>query len=155
MDSLIEKASAFALERHEHHKRRYTGEPYFNHLAGVARLVRRLTTDEEVIAAAYLHDSVEDTETTLDEVRALFGDRVCRIVDELTDHFTPEAYPKLNRAERKKREATRLGGVSYDAKLVKICDILDNASSIDQHDPKFALVWRAEKEATLRAMLGK
>lgn len=155
MESLIEKASAFALERHELHKRKYTGEPYFTHLASVARLVRGLTTDDEVIAAAYLHDAVEDTDTTLDEIRALFGDRVGRIVGELTDHFTTDAYPKLNRAQRKEREAERLGGISYDAKLVKICDILDNASSIDQHDPKFARVWRAEKEAALRAMLGK
>ena len=104
------------------------------------------TEDEEVIAAAYLHDTLEDTDTTLDELVENFGERVAQFVHDLTDKYTKEEYPNLNRAERKHLEALRLKGVRPESKLIKYFDIMDNSSSIFHHDTRFAKKYLKEKQ---------
>lgn len=149
----VEKALRFIADRHGDQKRKYTGEPYWIHPQKVALLVSNLTSDEDVIIGALLHDVVEDTDTTLAEIYAEFGDRVGQLVFELTDKFTRERYPKMPRKDRKAREARRMRDISFEAKLIKICDIMDNASTIGVYDPDFAKVWVPEKLAALQSMM--
>ena len=149
---LYTRALRFAIRAHGDQKRKYTGDPYVTHCIAVADLVAKRTDDEEIVAAALLHDTLEDTAATYDDLKSEFGSRVASIVLELTDEYTKERYPDLNRKKRKSLEAERLGGVSDDAKLVKVCDLTDNTSSIVEHDPKFASVYLVEKAAVLRAL---
>jgi len=151
-NSMIEKAKWVAQEAHEGQKRKYTGEPYYTHVESVANRVAKIMDDPELIAAALLHDTVEDSDVTVDEIGEIFGLRVAEIVYDLTDHFTKENYPNLNRKERKRLEAKRLGGISEDAKMVKLCDLADNTSSIIEHDPGFARIYLKEKSMVLKAM---
>jgi len=152
MKNIIQIAEWIAKEAHYHQKRRYTGEPYFTHCYNVARGVAKLVQDQEMIAAAFLHDTVEDTSVTIDEIGEIFGERVAGLVYDLTDHFTPENYPHMNRAKRKALEAKRLGTIHVDAKLIKWCDLADNTANIVAHDPGFAKIYLVEKAQVLKEM---
>lgn len=149
MSSALTRAVLFAEAAHRGAARRYTGEPYINHPVEVAGIVARHGGGEELVVAALLHDVLEDTRATKAEIVRMFGPRVATIVHELTDRYTPAAFPELNRDERKRREAERLGLVSLGAKLVKLADILSNARSVAEHDPAFAKVYLAEKRALM------
>lgn len=148
----IDSALAFATEAHKDQKRRYTGEPYVDHCVCVAIEVSNIIEDEEVIMAALLHDTLEDTDTTHDQLVERFGERVANIVLDLTDVYTKQYFPELNRVERKKREANRLAAVCAEAKLIKTYDLMQNAIEIEQYDPKFAPVYFKERIDILRAM---
>lgn len=151
-DYLIDEATEFANEAHGDQVRKYTGAPYFDHVYAVAERVAKYTDDPFIYIAALLHDTVEDTEVTVGEIGEIFGRRVAELVYDLTDHFTTENYPNLNRAERKALETARMATVSDDAKLIKLCDLADNTSTIVEHDPGFAKVYLKEKAALLEAM---
>ena len=148
----IKHAIAFAMKHHSHQFRRYTGEPYFNHLNRVADSVEKLGGTEDMIVAAWLHDVVEDTEVTFDIIHQKFGYEVMSLVVELTSLYTSEKYPEKNRAKRKELEAVRLGTISKEAKLIKRCDISDNLTSIVIYDPEFAKLYLAEKAEVLKRM---
>jgi len=152
MKTLIQKAEWISKEAHHNQKRRYTGEPYYFHTYNVARAVAKLFNDEEMIAAAFLHDTVEDTDITIEEIGDIFGERVAGLVYDLTDHFTPENYPHLNREKRKILEAKRLGTIDVDAKIIKWCDLADNTANIVAHDPGFAKIYLREKAYVLECM---
>src|SRR5215831_1568574 len=81
---LSEKAALFAAERHEGHKRKFGGEPYFSHLAVVAEMVKAAGADEATVAAAYLHDTVEDVGVTYAELEREFGSEVAALVREVS-----------------------------------------------------------------------
>lgn len=146
---IVLSAVRFAAQRHEGQARRYTGEPYLMHLLAVAYGVANRTMDPYVIAAAVLHDVLEDTLTEPAELQMLFGHRVADLVVELTDVYTSEAYPHLNRAKRKELEAERMGTTSAEAQLIKAYDLMDNTASIAKHDPGFAKVYLKEKRDLL------
>jgi (p)ppGpp synthase/HD superfamily hydrolase len=148
--NLIKEAEAFAKEAHGTQRRKYTGEPYWHHLRNVAALVAEQTDDEEIIAAAWLHDTIEDTQIDHGILRANFGPRVANLVLELTDVYTHERFPEMNRAARKAAEALRLGRISDDARLIKLADIKDNTADIEERDPAFAKIYLAEKEEIFR-----
>lgn len=152
MVTKIKLAAIIAEEAHKGQLRKYTKEPYFNHCIAVAARVAEITDDEDMIAAAYLHDTVEDTEMTIAEIGKLFGKRVAELVYDLTDHFTPENYPNFNRKKRKNLEAKRLGTISEDAKKIKLCDLADNTSTIVELDPGFARHYLREKADVLHEM---
>jgi len=151
MSDLTQRAREFAFDVHNkiEHKRKYTGDPYTNHLEQVAQLVASVVDDEAMIAAAYLHDSVEDTDTTVEELRAAFGDEVAYLVSFLSDISKPE---DGNRAFRKRldREHTARG----DARVhtIKLADLIDNSSSIQEHDARFAEVYMREKKQLLEVL---
>lgn len=149
---LVERAREYAEAAHRGQVRRYTAEPYVMHPARVAAAVGQQTGDPAVVAAAWLHDVIEDTGATAEELQALFGARVAGLVVELTNVFTPEAYPQHNRARRKALERARLAQASEAARLIKRADLADNLVSIEAHDPRFARVYVAEAEALLAAM---
>jgi len=150
--SIVQKAKDFATAAHSDQVRKYDNEPYIVHPIAVAKLVASMTSDSEMVAAAYLHDVVEDTPVTGEEIFKHFGLRVAELVYDLTDQFTKEQYPKLNRKTRKNLEAVRLGKCSKDVQLIKICDMADNTKSIVKDDPGFAVLFLREKAYILEEM---
>lgn len=149
---LVEAAALFAEHAHEGQTRKYTGDPYFNHCKAVGESVANVTQDKRVIAAAYLHDVIEDAGYDYIELEEVFGDFVASLVDELTDVFTSTAFPYLSRAYRKGIECQRLERISKEARLIKAWDIHDNTSTILKYDPEFAKVYLRETMAVLKAM---
>lgn len=155
---MYEKAKQFAIEAHGsiNQLRKYTNEPYHVHVLAVAELVSTKTSDEEVLAAACLHDVLEDVAPFKPEygpavIHREFGKRVLELVVELTDVYTKENFPDLNRAKRKRLEAERLAQVSEEAKLIKRADLHDNNKSI--MGTSFEKKWTEEK-AVLDSLIG-
>jgi (p)ppGpp synthase/HD superfamily hydrolase len=149
--NLISRATSFAMMKHAGHKRKYTDAPYVTHLLAVAKLVRAIGARDAMIAAAILHDTLEDTATTPAELEHAFGPEVAGLVVELTDVFVPGA-GHGDRAERKRKERERLATVSPDAQTIKVADIIDNTGSILERDPAFAKVYLKEKAALLEVL---
>ena len=148
-DQLILEAAIYATRMHGEQKRKYTGEPYMVHCFEVANWVASVTDDATMIAAALLHDVVEDTEATQTEVTERFGDRISTLVYWLTDQSRPE---DGNRATRKLIDRNHSGSAPADAKTVKLADLCSNTQSITQHDPGFAVVYLKEKMALLELL---
>lgn len=150
-DSLEEQARRFATQAHAAagQRRKYTDEPYIVHPAAVAELVRSVTDDEEMIAAAWLHDTVEDTPSTLTDIERHFGARVAQLVDMLTDSAQPQA---KNRAARKLAHFRHTADASPDAQTIKLADIIDNTRAIVQFDPNFARVYLVEKQVQIQLL---
>jgi (p)ppGpp synthase/HD superfamily hydrolase len=134
------------------HRRKYTGEPYIVHPTEVAGLVCRWGGNAFMQAAAFLHDTVEDTTVTQDEIDRVFGGMVAEWVDALTDKFTKEAHPEKNRAARKRLEAERIGGCPWQVQVIKAADLLSNTSTIVEFDPGFARRYLEEKDFLLSQM---
>ena len=148
--NLVERALGFATEAHGRvgHTRKYSGEPYINHPIEVMAIVKTASHYTDVmLAAALLHDTIEDTPVTRDEVEREFGSDVATMVMELTDQCN-----EGNRATRKAAEAARLGTISADAQTVKLADLISNSSSIVEHDPGFAMIYLREKVLILKVM---
>lgn len=153
-DALVAQARLFSRCAHQAagQIRKYTNEPYYLHPAAVGDMVASEVPDAtpEMIAAALLHDVVEDTPITHAEIAELFGDAVAGMVYDLTDQYTDPA--QGNRAERKAREQERLSRISPEAQTIKYADLIHNTESIVKHDPKFARVYLEEKRALLDVM---
>ena len=148
MTDLEQRAKRFATERHAEIKqlRKYTGEAYINHPASVVKIVRSAPHTKEMIAAAWLHDTVEDTSATLDEIESNFGIEVCQMVEMLTDISVPE---DGNRASRKAIDREHTAKSTTGAMTIKLADLIDNSASILEHDPRFAKVYIEEKRQLL------
>lgn len=147
--SKVLRATWFATVHHGSQLRKYTNVSYLEHLLAVAMGVSLHTQDTDVIAAAILHDVLEDTEATTKDIEEEFNENVRSLVEQVTDEYTPERYPKFNREKRKRMEAERLEGVSQEAQLIKFFDLIDNTESIVDHDPGFARVYLEEKDFLL------
>ena len=157
--NIIAKAEQFAVRAHDSIKqvRKYTGDPYWTHTRRVAQIVSSVIDDLEAIAAAHLHDVLEDVapvnpEFSEETIRAEFGDRVLNIVKDLTDEYIPENYPKMNRNERKAAEAQRLSRIAPISQTIKYADLIDNTADIVKHDLKFARTYLREKSNILKVM---
>lgn len=149
MSDLVERARAFAIARHGDQRRKYTGEPYWHHLRNVAAIVETLGVHESLVAAAWLHDTVEDAGVTFPEIDAEFGPEVRELVFWLTDRSCPE---DGNRKARKTIDRVHLGNASPAAQTVKLADLIDNAGSIVAYDKSFAIVYLEEKEQLLEVL---
>ena len=152
MSELTRLAESFATHAHRNQVRKYTGKPYVEHVIAVAAIVAEYGGDQNQIVAALLHDTVEDTDTTVEQITELFGPDVAKLVEELTNVYDKSAYPDLNRAERKRREAIRLSTVSDRAQTIKYADFLNNGEDILVQDPKFAEVYIREMAHKLELM---
>lgn len=152
--TLIEKAKQFAHDAHDNagNKRKYTLEPYWVHTDEVAEIVAAAGGDEFMVAAAHLHDVIEDANITVVELRDEFPLRVVTMVIDLTDTFTPEQYPLWNRAKRKEFEAQRLSRIHPDSQTIKVADFLSNTKSIVEHDAGFAKTYLREKARVLAGL---
>lgn len=145
---LCERALEYAARAHESvgQRRKYTGEPYIVHPIAVAEIVRSVPHSPEMVAAAYLHDVVEDTPVTIEEVEAEFGSEVAELVGWLTDVSKPE---DGNRRTRKAIDLEHSAKAPPEAKTIKLADLIDNTRTIKPHDPGFWRVYRREKQALL------
>lgn len=139
--NLINKAKKFAEKAHKGQLRKYTNEPYINHPIAVARLVQTVCNDESVLAAALLHDVVEDTEYTIEDISREFGKRIADIVSDLTNISKPT---DGNRKIRKEIDRQHIAKSCKEAKLIKLADMIDNRKSITKYDPDFAKVYMSE-----------
>lgn len=149
---MVQKAATFAYAAHAAtgQLRKYTGEPYFVHVEAVARLVADIPgTTDEMIAAAYLHDTIEDTEVTLHDISKNFGMDVAVLVKQLTNVSKPS---DGNRETRKALDRAHTASASPEAKTVKLADVIHNAESITMYDPKFAKVYMREKQLLLEVL---
>lgn len=139
-------AVIFAERYHLGQVRKYTGEPYVNHCKEVATiLLDHGVRCPDMIRAAVLHDVLEDTNAKLWQLVERFGSVVANYVWWLTDQYTSEAYPELNRAQRKALEAKRLADAPHQVKTIKLADLISNTSTIVMCDPGFARVYLKEK----------
>ncbi len=130
---LITRAFAFAARRHVDQRRKgERAEPYVNHLAEVAELVAEASGGEDpvLVAAAILHDVVEDTPTSLEEVARRFGPQVAELVAEVTDDTA------LPSAERKRRQLARAPELSSRARRIKIADKISNLRALRTSPPR-------------------
>lgn len=149
-----EEALEFARKAHGDQQRKYHHEPYIEHLKRVAALVQTVPHSKEMVCAAYLHDVVEDTPVSLQEIRQEFGDHVAELVAELTDEFVKANYQHLNRKKRKAKEVERQAGISPEAKTIKLADVIDNTRDIIKHDKDFSRKYIPEMEALTEALQG-
>lgn len=149
--ALVEKAKQFATIAHKriNQLRKYNNQPYTVHLSSVANIVASVTDDEEMIAAAWLHDVVEDTPATLYDVEKEFGTGVAELVENLTDISKPG---DGNRLTRKSIDKKHIARASQRAKTIKLADLIDNASDICKHDVKFAELYLQEMSALLEVL---
>lgn len=147
-EATIHHAKMWAGMHHKGQVRKYTGEPYIEHPEAVAELVREAGLSDIAITAAILHDTVEDTGATMEDVEELFGEKVAEYVWYLTK---PPAFVG-NRAIRKEHDRWRLSLAPEEVRIIKFFDIYHNASSIKEHDPNFWEAWRGEMAMLLLAM---
>lgn len=151
MDDLATRARHYATSSHGriNHLRKYTLQPYDVHLKGVAQLVASVTDDQAMIAASWLHDTVEDTAVTFEEIEREFGSDIMQLVKELTDVSKPS---DGNRSIRKEIDRQHSAQASPRAKTVKLADLIDNCEDICRHDPEFGRVYLVEMQALLQVL---
>jgi len=147
--AFVAYAEGYAIASHGMQKRKYTGEPYVNHCIAVAETVASVSDDAEIIAAALLHDTLEDTSKTFTDLLLDFGPRVASLVLEVTD---VSRLADGNRAARKKIDLYHLARTSAAAATIKLADMIDNSRSILAHDEGFARVYIPEKSAVLAVL---
>ncbi len=149
MTNLVDRALKFATIAHADQKRKYTGQPYIVHPIEVMKIVQSVEHDEAMLAAALLHDVVEDTDITIEVIADTFGEDVASLVDDLTDVSKPE---DGNRKTRKALDRAHSAKASARAQTIKLADLISNSSDILENDPKFAKVYLAEKELLLEVL---
>lgn len=143
------QAMQFARCVHAGQERKYTCNPYADHLAEVAGIVatviaaERDVSDEVAIATAWLHDCIEDQQIAASEIGRRFGGFVAYGVMLLSD------LEQGSRAERKAASRSRLATAPGWVQTIKVADLISNTSSIVKHDPKFAKVYLEEKRLLL------
>ena len=127
---LLDRAIIFAVKAHAGTERRGKGYPYIVHPLEAVEIVSTMTKDQELLAAAALHDTVEDTDVTVDQIRAEFGPRVAELVAAESDQFEAGVSEEDSWHARKKAAIDRLARASRDAKIVALGDKLSNMRAI-------------------------
>lgn len=165
--TMKESAKALAHWAHDaiNQRRKYPPtDPYWVHTDRVAALVESHNGTAEMVAAAHLHDVLEDVVPVLEKqdrqahlgwLRMRFGEfpsSVRKMVVELTHVFTEEAYPSLTREHRKLAEVQRLCEVSVEAKSIKLADLVDNCADLVHATPEFCKKFLAEKKLLVEAL---
>ena len=146
---MLDEVLEFATAAHGDQKRKYTGEPYITHPIAVAEIVKTVPHTQEMIAAALLHDVVEDTHVTLDQIEDNFGEKVAELVSWLTDISRPE---DGNRRFRKSLDRDHSANAPAEAQTIKLADLIHNTESIEKNDPGFYTVYKQEKIELLKVL---
>ena len=128
--SLLDRAIVFAVRAHAGTERRGKGFPYIVHPMEAVEIVATMTRDQELLAAAALHDTVEDTDTTVEQIREEFGERVASLVAAESDEPHKSRDCIENWRARKQAAIDRLARASHDAKMVALGDKLSNMRAI-------------------------
>ena len=160
MDEILEKVEVFARDAHGEQRRKFVDEPFLNHPVRVMKLCGEYTDDLNILCAALLHDVLEDTEISkanLMQFLESISGRECacqiiKLVEELTDIYSKKNYPKLNRRQRKTKEAKRLSLASSASQTIKYADIIDNSTDILNAEPDFARLFLYECSNLLKVM---
>ena len=145
---LISKAKQFATEKHKNQVRKFSGEPYVNHPIRVSQLVLKYSKEDnlsKMVAAALLHDTVEDTDTTYAEIQKEFGPAVAVLVKELTS----EPDIKESKAEYL---SNKMFMMSDQALLIKLADRLDNVTGIKNTPVEFSQRYIKETKIILESL---
>ena len=127
---LLDRAIVFAVRAHAGTERRGKGFPYIVHPMEAMEIVASITPDQELLAAAALHDTVEDTDVTVEQIREEFGDRIANLVQSESDEFPEGLSEEESWHMRKQAAIDRLGAASHDAKIVALGDKLSNMRAI-------------------------
>lgn len=128
--NLLDRAILFAVKAHAGTERRGKGFPYIVHPLEAVSIVATMTSDQELLAAAALHDTLEDTAVTAAEIEAEFGHRVASLVVSETDRMIPGMGEAESWHERKKASMDHLGESSRETKMVALGDKLSNMRAI-------------------------
>jgi len=150
--NVVRKAQVYAMAAHAAvgQRRKYTNEPYIVHPAEVAKIVASVPgSTPDMVAAAWLHDVVEDTGCTYNDIHMSFGTDIATLVGWLTDVSKPEDGPRWY---RKKMDREHTAQAPAEAQTIKLADLISNTKSIMAHDPKFAKVYLEEKRMLLDVM---
>tara|TARA_R110002074_G_scaffold253081_4_gene425107 strand:+ start:9660 stop:10217 length:558 start_codon:yes stop_codon:yes gene_type:complete len=130
-------------------RRKFTGVPYITHPVAVAKLVAEYGGDQILVAAAYLHDVIEDTQLTAHLLRKHFPASVVTLVEQVTNVSTKK---DGDRAARKAIDRAHLAKANAQAQTLKLADIIDNLSTVADHDMDFAKLYFAEKALALEVL---
>ena len=128
--TLLDRAIIFAVNAHRNTERRGKGFPYIVHPMEAVEIVATITSDQELLAAAALHDTVEDTDVTVEDIRREFGDRIAGLVHAESDRFTEGVSEEDSWHDRKQAAIDRLRNAPHDAKIVAMGDKLSNMRAI-------------------------
>lgn len=128
--ALVDKAIKFAVDAHSNTERRGKGFPYVIHVLEAMEIVATMTKDPELLAAAALHDTVEDTDVTVEQIKSGFGDRVAALVKAESDEIDSSVSEADSWRSRKQAAIERLSSASRDAKMVALGDKLSNMRAI-------------------------
>jgi (p)ppGpp synthase/HD superfamily hydrolase len=149
LPEIVLLAEGFGLCAHRNQRRKFEDAPYMVHPIRVATIVHEYTDDPNVIAAAMMHDVLEDTDVTSEEMRRVFGDAITDLVLEVTDVSRPQDGV---RKVRKDKDREHLAKSSPDGATIKLADLIDNCIGIAEHDKGFAPVYLREAEALLSVL---
>jgi myo-inositol-1(or 4)-monophosphatase len=127
---LLDRAILFAVKAHAGTERRGKGFPYIVHPMEAMEIVATITPDQELLAAAALHDTVEDTDVTIEDIRAEFGERIANLVAAESDVFIEGKSEEETWHARKQAAMDRLAAAPHDAKIVALGDKLSNMRAI-------------------------
>ena len=132
---LLDRAIIFAVQAHHNTERRGKGFPYIVHPMEAVEIVATITPDQELLAAAALHDTIEDTDVTVEQIREAFGDRVAELVHAESDQLNGEVFigganEEDTWHERKQAAIDRLAAAPHEAKIVAMGDKLSNMRAI-------------------------
>jgi guanosine-3',5'-bis(diphosphate) 3'-pyrophosphohydrolase len=160
MKETLETIKQFADKAHGDQKRKYLPERYIEHPVRVMKLCESVTSELPVLAAALLHDVLEDTEINKHYLHDFLltvmdtddCDNTLQLVIELTEIYTRRDYPQMSRRKRKSKEAGRISHASAEAQTIKYADIMDNCKNITTQDPDFAPVFLRECKMLLAKM---
>jgi (p)ppGpp synthase/HD superfamily hydrolase len=150
--NMILEAARLARRAHEGQRRKYNGRPYVEHPARVAARTALLPeVTEEMVAAAFLHDVIEDTPIKLEEIVRDFGSSVGSLVEAMTNQ-SKVTHPQANRAERKRLDRERLARIPRQAKLIKMIDRIDNLREMTGAPRGFLTLYGQESLLLLEAL---
>lgn len=151
MSQLMGLSRGLCIGAHAGQVRKYTGKPYHAHPIEVEALLAYAGESENARAAGLLHDTLEDTALTYEDLRREVGRDIADIVRMVTDVST---HADGNRAVRKGLDKAHLSKASPEGVSVKLADLISNTSSIVQYDPNFAKVYMQEKRELLKVLRG-
>ena len=157
---ILQQVKDFAVQAHNGQQRKYSPEPFIAHPVRVMEMCSLFNTELPVLAAALLHDVLEDTDVDQNELKQFLqtvmneneAQQTEELVVELTDVYSKRCYPTWNRNKRKQIEADRIEKTSAKAQTVKYADIIDNCKGIVEQDPEFANRFLRECSALLKRM---
>ncbi len=159
IQSILDQVRDFADRAHGTQMRKYTPDRYIVHPVRVTEILMEYTNDVCMLAAALLHDVLEDTPLKSEEIEFFLKDimlstevrKTINLVEELTDVYVKSDYPHLNRRQRKELEIARIAKTSRDSQTIKYADIIDNCIEIVKYDRAFAKKFLWECKEMLRA----